>query len=243
MKEEAMEEPHEHTTQDKHNVVAHIDVRGGKTVSAAVLCELTKTLEKVQPGEAVELLTDSFEGLHMDIMAWGRMSGNEVHFLVPRLKEEVLESKKDYSRYIVVKANQKEGFSKESLAIIITNESLEDLLSPLGFALAGACAGMEVSLYFQGPGVRVLRKNFKGRLSGLWKPFSVFARKSMSKMGHAPPAEKLDALQHLGAKVYGCHPSMRVFGVKESSLRDGVILAEYATFLEVMNGATTVLYP
>ena len=128
------------------------------------------------------------------------------------------------------------------MAIIISKDSLEELLGPLGFALAGACSGMEVSLYFMGPATRVLKKNFKGALSGLWKPFSFFARRAMDKMGHAPPAEKLDALQHLGAKLYVCHPSMRVFGVQESQLRNGVVLAEYATFLEVMKDANVSLY-
>ena len=231
------------TTEYQHNVVVHIDVRRGPIVSAAVLCELTQALEKLHPQEAVELKTDAFEGLHMDIMAWGRMSGHEVHFLVPRLKEELVESKDDYHRYIIVKKPEKEAIPKGKMAIVISSDKLEDLLSPLGFALTAACAGMEVSLFFQGPAVRALRQNFKGRLSSLWCClFSSFARQAMDKMGHAPPAEKLDSLQDLGAKLYVCHPSMRVFGVKESKLRENVVLAEYATFLEAMKDAQVILY-
>jgi len=237
---------HPASTEYQHNVVVHIDVRRGPIVSAAVLCELTQALEKLHPQEAVELKTDAFEGLHMDIMAWGRMSGHEVHFLVPRLKEELVESKDDYHRYIIVKkaeTDTDESIPKDKMAIVISSDGLEDLLSPLGFALAGACAGMEVSLFFQGPAVRALRQNFKGRLSSLWCClFSPFARQAMDKMGHAPPTEKLDSLQDLGAKLYVCHPSMRVFGVKESKLRENVVLAEYATFLEAMKDANVILY-
>jgi hypothetical protein len=53
-------------------------------------------------------------------------------------------------------------------AIVISDPGLEELLSPLGFALAAAFAGGSVSIYFQGPAVRVLARSFSGKLPG-WK--------------------------------------------------------------------------
>ena len=40
--------------------------------------------------------------------------------------------------------------------MVISNPDLEELLSPLGFALAAALEGIEVRLYVQGPAVRIL---------------------------------------------------------------------------------------
>ena len=38
----------------------------------------------------------------------------------------------------------------KKVAMVISNSGLEELLSPLGFALGAALEGMEVHMYFQG---------------------------------------------------------------------------------------------
>lgn len=240
-------------TEDQEAVVAdRLDFRGGPTVSVAVLLPLVQSLQTLEPGQAVELKTDAFEGLHADVMAWGRLAGHQVQHVQPpnsNQEEQATTTTPEYSQYIIVKGTsqqqQEEHQHQHHVAIIISKPGLDELLGPLGFAVAAACAGWKVSLYFLGPGVRVLRRNFRGQLPGLWAPFSGWARRGMDRMGHAPPAAKLDALQlpPFGAALYACHPSLRVFGVKERDLRDGVILAEYATFLEVVKDADQVLYP
>jgi len=114
----------------------------------------------------------------------------------------------------VKQQDQRDGAASsngERVAVIISKDTLEELLSPLGFALAGACAGMEVVLYFQGPGVRVLDRRFLGTLSSmLWKPFSRFARRGMASMGHAPPAAKLDLLQRQPGSTPVTRPCARL---------------------------------
>ena len=45
-------------------------------------------------------------------------------------------------------------------------------------------------------------------------------------------------LQWLGARLYGCGPSMQHFKVQSGDLAfDGVIVTEYLTFMEVMADA------
>jgi predicted peroxiredoxin/TusA-related sulfurtransferase len=224
-----------------------IDVRGtGKKISVYPLVRVAQALKNIPDDgqqNIIELWTDQFTGLRHDIQAWADMAGHELERKIDTEKEEATE----YDHYIIRKASGGgvRRNNQESLAIIVSKEALEDLISPLGFALAAATTGMEVSIFFQGPGVRVLRKGFQGRLSGFFaKPFSFLARRGMAKMGHERPATKLKQLHDLGATFYACHPSMEVFGVKEKQLAfEGVILAEYTTFLHAMRGATIQMYP
>lgn len=123
-------------------------------------------------------------------------------------------------------------------AAVISGAGLEELLSPLGCALAAALEGSEVSVYFQGPAVRVLSKGFTEHLHGFARPFSRFARAGLSKAGHVPAQEKVRQLQALGARLYLCGPSMQHFKVAMSGLAfREVTVAEYLTFAEVMAGA------
>ena len=222
----------------KEKRASTLDLRGGKVISAFILVQVVETLLQLKPGQSIDLATDAFEGLHADLLAWGRLTGHHV------VQEEVNDT--DYYRYKITKRDAvEESRDKKHLAIIVSQDGLEDLISPLGFALSGICSGMNVSLYFQGPGVHALHKHFKGRLSGWQAPFSGIARKKMAETGHEPPTKKLEQLHRLGAKLYACHPSLQVFGVplEQTLFPDDIVLCEYATFLEVMQGATIKLYP
>lgn len=211
-----------------------LDLRGThKTVSVNVLVQVVEALTFLSTGESIELLTDDYTGLQHDIEAWGRISGNSV-----QKSDQVA-----WDHYVITK--QSSSLPKQRMAIVLSSNALDELISPLGFALAAATAGMETNLFFQGPAVHVLEKGFLGRLSSPFQaPFSIFARRGMAAMGHDPPAIKLQQLHDLGAKFYACHPSLDHFGVKESQIAfDDVILAEYMTFLEVMRDANVQMYP
>jgi len=203
-----------------------IDMRG-KTITPFIIYYTVKNLKDMQVGEILEVRTDKFEAIENDINAWSRMTGN-------RLMET--ETGDTYQRYYIRKADQKKNERK--LAMIISDPGLEMLLSPLGMALSAALSGTDIYLYFQGPAVRVLKKNYKATLSGIQKPFSSFARNAMAKAGYLPPQDKLEQLKELGARIYICGGSMDPFGVTKSDLIfDDVIVAEYLTFLEVMDHA------
>lgn len=208
-----------------------IDMRG-KTITTFILYDAVKQLQKMSDGEVLEIVTDNYAAIESDMNAWSRMTG-----------QKLLEVEKNtaYHRYYVEKAPfKKQG---KTLAIVISNSGLEELISPLGFALGAALEGLDVSLYFQGPAVRVLKKGFKGQLKGFSKPFSGFARKGMAQTGHIPPQDKIRQLKDLGAHVYLCGPSMDHFGVKQDELIfDDVIIAEYLTFMEIMANADIQFY-
>jgi hypothetical protein len=57
---------------------------------------------------------------------------------------------------------QSEKTKNERVAIIISQDGLVDILSPLGFALGAAMSGMKVELYLQGMAVHLIKKGMPG---------------------------------------------------------------------------------
>lgn len=208
-----------------------IDTRP-RTITTAIAYEAHLALRELGDGEVLELTTVDYEPIERDLGAWCRTSGNR-HVSTTHesgVQQHLIEKRPAVER-------------GQELAYVISVGGLLELLSPLGFAVAAALEGIKVSIYFQGPAVKVLERGFKASLPGLGRPFGVFARRGLEKIGHAHPHEKLRQLQDLGAVFYACGPSMEHFKVAEEDLAfDGVIVAEYLTFMEVMSRADIQLF-
>jgi predicted peroxiredoxin/TusA-related sulfurtransferase len=208
-----------------------IDVRG-KQITTFILHVAVTKLRDMEKGEALEIVTDNFEAIESDIRSWCRMTGHNLMGVQKQADEE---------RYVIEKGEP--TAEDHGLALVVSDPALEQLISPLGFALGAALAGNGVSIYFQGPGVRVLKRGFKERLQGVSRLFSRFARDGLARIGHIPPQEKLRQLRELGARLYVCGPSMERFGVKKSDLIfDDVTVCEYLTFIEQMNRADVHIF-
>lgn len=207
-------------------VRASLDMRG-KSITTFIAYETARRLAGLADGEALELLTDASDMIDNDMAAWCRARGQDL----------AAGRQADGSRQYIITKRPLRGTGKR-FAAVISDAGLEELLSPLGFALAAALEGSEVSVYFQGPAVRVLSKGFTEHLHGFARPFSRFARAGLIKAGHVPAQEKVRQLQALGARLYLCGPSMQHFKVAMSDLAfQDVTVAEYLTFAEVMAGA------
>jgi len=199
----------------------------GRSISTAILFEVAAAMRDVAAGAVIKVRTDPLSAVDSDIRAWCRTTGHELVAV-----EEVAGARE----YAVRKA--RELRDQPGWAIVISNPGLEELLSPLGFALAAALAGSAVAIYFQGPAVRVLTRSFSEKLAGWQRPFSAFARRGLDKAGHPPPHHKLRQLVDLGARIYVCGPSMAHFKVAPDELfLPGIEIAAYPTFVEQMNGA------
>ena len=208
-----------------------LDVRG-KTITTFIAYEAARRLAELPDGTVLDVLTDASEAIDNDIRAWCRATGREL----------VNAEDSEGSYHYAIRA-QPARRSDKVLAAVISNPGLEELLSPLGFALAAALENAHVSLYFQGPAVRVLARGFREKLPGLNRPFSRFARAGLAKAGHVPAQAKIGQLQTLGAHLYACGPSMAHFHVAKTDLVfDGVTIAEYLTFMEVMSRADIHLF-
>lgn len=152
-----------------------------------------KALDGVEGGEVVEILTDDAAAIVADLKAWARACE---HGLLGSAEEAGLR------RLLIQKGAPRPASQK--LAMVISHPGLEELLFPLGFALAAAMEGIEVHLYVQGPAVKVLKRGFKPRLHRWARPFSGFARRGLARAGHIGPQEKLTQLRQLGG------PDLRV---------------------------------
>jgi predicted peroxiredoxin/TusA-related sulfurtransferase len=208
-----------------------LDMRG-KTITTFIAYQTATRLAGLADGEALELLTDASDDIDNDIRAWCRAAGQEL---------VGVQRTGDSRTYVIGKPSARRPARR--LAAVVSDPGLEELLSPLGFALAAALEGAEVSLYFQGPAVRVLAKGFTEKLHGPARPFSRFARAGLTRAGHVPAQEKIRQLQTLGTHLFACGPSMRHFKVARSDLAFAdVTVAEYLTFMEIMARADIQLF-
>ena len=210
-----------------------INVRG-KSITTFIVYEITRALLGKEPGEVLEVVADQDEAIRSDITSWAEATGHELLEVV---------AAEGFDRYLIRKSDEQPN--GRSMAVVVSDPGLEELLSPLGFALAGALEGGEVYIFFQGPAVRVLTKRFTPHLKGRWRAmFSPLARRGLEKAGHVSPHEKLRELHFLGAKFYVCAPSMARFKVAKGDLAfPEVQVVEYLTFVDVMAHTDVQLYP
>lgn len=212
-------------------ITASLD-RRGKTITTCVVFDAGVALETLAEGEVLEILTDEFEPFEPDIAAWCVATGHTLR---------VSESTEAGHRFLIEKGAG--ATTDTSLAMVISSAGLEELLSPLGFALGAALEGIHVNLYFQGPAVRVLTHGFRPRLGGWARPFSRFAAAGMTKSGHIPAQDELHQLRRLGAHIYVCGGSLEPFKVRrEDLIFDDLMIVEYLTFMAIMKEADIQLY-
>ena len=204
----------------------------GKSITTHVVFSVAEEMRSMEVGEVIEILTDEFEPFVADIPAWCAAVG---HKLV--LSEATVEG----HRFIVEKSEVVSAGT--SLAIVISSAGLEELLSPLGFALAAALEGADVHLYFQGPAVRVLSRGYRPKLSSWQRPFSRFAAAGMAKTGHIAASDKLIQLRSLGAKLYVCGGSMEPFKVRREDLMfEDLPIIEYLSFMPILQRSAVQWY-
>ncbi len=209
-----------------------LDLRG-KMITTFIAYEIALELESLDVGDRIGFITDEHPAIERDLSTWAAASNHRI------IESEGLSNGR---RYVIEKGAQPE--TTRSMAVVISTAGLEELLSPLGFALAAALEGVAVHLYFQGPGVRVLQRGFSPTLTGWWRrPFTRMAASGMADSGHIAAQDKLRQLVSLGAQIYACAPSLDRFGVAAADLMFDVPQIEYLTFMAIMKDADIQLYP
>jgi predicted peroxiredoxin/TusA-related sulfurtransferase len=175
-----------------------------------VAYEIIKEMKSLDKGAVVEVITKDNKGILKDINTWCEATGHI--FLGSEKRGEKMVSS------LIQKGEPKKYDHK--MTVIISTASLVHVLFPLDKALAGAVLGMEVNILFEGAGVRLLKKGYRSKLSGIIGGlFTGMVEKTMKKeIGQPLPKESIKILEDLGAHFYICGPSMFGYKVQEEEL-------------------------
>ena len=141
-------------TSSAVDVTPRIDVRG-LTITTAIALAAHDALAGLAVGDDLELLVDRYPAIATDLRAWCRATGHEL----------VDVSEGPEGRRVRIRKGRPHP-TAQRVAIVVSSDGLQELLSPLGFALAAALGGAQVAVHLQGPAVRVLAPGFRARLHG-----------------------------------------------------------------------------
>ena len=174
-----------------------------------VAYEVIKALRGLETGAVVEVITKDDKGLLNDLSTWCRATGHE------RLGEQ---RDQGQARLLIRKGEPVRN--DRTMTVIMSTASLEHAVYPLDKALAGAVLGMDVNMVFEGAAVRLLKRGYRSRLSGLVGGLFTAKIEGVLKneVGWPLPQESILILEDLGARFYVCSPSMFGYGVHEQDL-------------------------
>jgi TusA-related sulfurtransferase/predicted peroxiredoxin len=174
-----------------------------------VAYEIIKAVRPLDTGSVIEVITKDNQGLLNDIDVWCKATGHYLLRTQPGTGE---------ARLLIRKAEPKR--SGQKMTVIMSTASLEAAVLPLDKALAGAALGMDVNVVFEGAAVRLLKRGYRSRLSGLvGGVFTSQVEQVMkTEIGWPLPQESILILEDLAAHFYLCGPSMFGYGVREQDL-------------------------
>lgn len=175
-----------------------------------VAYEATKVMRTIDTGAVVEILTKDDPGLLNDLSTWCDTTGHQLLVSEPVSDGHV--------RSVVRKGEPRTN--DRSMTVIVSTAGLEHVVFPLDKALAAAVLGMDVHVVFEGAGVRLLKRGYRSKLSGLvGGVFTPMVERVMRReIGWPLPAESIAMLGDLGAHFYVCGPSMFGYGVRAEDL-------------------------
>ena len=179
-----------------------------------VAYEVIKALRGLGTGSVVEVITSDDQGLLNDLGTWCRDTGHELLSVQPA---------EGVARVLIRKGEP--ARIEQTMTVIMSTASLENAVYLLDKALAGAVLGMDVNVVFEGAAVRLLKRGYRPRLSGLVGGLFTAKVEGVMKdqIGWPLPQESILILEDLGARFYICGPSMSGYGVHEQDL----IVAKY----------------
>ena len=203
-----------------------VDLRG-LTITTAIVFAGQEELAGLAVGDELELLVEPFPAIVPDLEAWCRATGHE---LVETLRES------ESWRLRLRKGEPRRNGHR--VAVVVSEDGLEELLSPLGFALAAALGGAQVALYLQGPAVRVLAPGFRPALARAHTAVQPL-RPSGAGEGGARGANG-----EVAAAAGARRPPVRLRPLASALPRRpaAVRVCEYLTFMEIMQQADVQLY-
>lgn len=168
----------------------------------------------------IELLIPNSKGILHDIATWCETTGNDL------VSSEVSSEGGTEDMHVVIQKGVRSGAEQEGergkekkMTVVISTADLEYVVPPLDKALAGKVLCMDVSVVFEGAGVKLLKNGYRATRSGLFGNFRTSSvEMSLKNSGSPLPSEAITMLEELGAKFYVCGPSMEANGMRQEEL-------------------------
>ncbi|MDD3398308.1 MAG: DsrE/DsrF/DrsH-like family protein [Candidatus Methanomethylophilaceae archaeon] len=121
----------------------------------------------------------------------------------------------------------------EKLALVVSEGSYDKAMASVFLGTTAAGMGMEVHVFFTFFGLKLLKKNARPKLPGLYRIATGMFEKKMKGVGVDSFGEMLETAQELGVKLYACSTSMEAMGMSRDQLVDGVDILGAAAFLNI----------
>ncbi|MGA9115103.1 MAG: DsrE family protein [Candidatus Dormiibacterota bacterium] len=118
----------------------------------------------------------------------------------------------------------------EKLVIMVTHGPDQPVLASIAFAMAGGAVAydVEVVMIFQGDGCLLMKKG---------------VAETVAAPEFTPLRELLPTLREMGAKFIACSPGVKMYGLSQEDLIDGVEIATAGRFVaEVMSATNSLVY-
>lgn len=131
---------------------------------------------------------------------------------------------------------------KKSIAIVVSENSLDKAMMPMILATSGVALDAEVHVFFTFWGLLLLKKNYKPKLKGFMKPFTKMMIKKMKSQNIATFEELRAQCIELGVKFYACSTSMAMMNVKREELVDKVEIVGATKFMELAFKSDVTLF-
>ncbi len=124
-----------------------------------VLCELLRDFISLNPEDMVELVIKNNKGIFRDICLWCERTGNEL------ITSE--HTSDDVDIHCIIQKG--EGVrNRKKMVVVVSRSELRAVVDVMEKALAGAVLGMEVTVFFEGSGVQLLRAGYRAVVGGLF---------------------------------------------------------------------------
>jgi predicted peroxiredoxin len=174
-----------------------------------------------EKGKTLKVIVKESEAILADIKTFCEITG----YVFAGYERDRSNEKKGAHLLNVYIKNGERKKNDHKMTVTLSTASLEQVVYPLDKAVSGAVLGMQVNVVFEGAAVRLLKRGYKPKLSGLIGGiFTGMVKKVMrNEIGWPQPQESIAMLEDLGAKFYVCGPSM--FGYKVE--REELIVKSY----------------
>ncbi|KAL5331318.1 hypothetical protein ACEPPN_000848 [Leptodophora sp. 'Broadleaf-Isolate-01'] len=183
------------------------------TSSPIILSLLLRKFTPQNPEDIIELAIINNKGLFRDVCLWCERTGNKL------ITSENENGEEDI--HCIIQKGQGRGRGKKMVAVLSTVD-LVDVVGVLEKAVGGCVLGMEVAVFFEGSGVRLLRTGYRSRCPGLFGRFrTTVIEEELKSLGRLLPRDAIEMLEELGASFYLCGRSMQRFGVEEEGVSVG----------------------